>query len=179
MPDSNDWAYRSLDKPEAPPPPPKTPPTRHHFDKDPGLGNHKPYRDPAAPSSPSVDTKIKVTPEQLRSWAKLFSDAADKLNLAGDYMNKINVKPGFFSEADMIKELVTTFNSTFVPNSRILSDSSAYVDRSLMLVANEFDNVENANLDKNTSLADMISSMTKLETGLKATQPVRPNTPTP
>lgn len=157
--------------------PPEPDPTRHHFTQDPNLGTHKPYNHPEGTHSPSVNSKIKVTPEQLLAWSKLFDDASTKLNLVGDYMQKIKVQPGYFQEANTIRDLVSTFNSTFVPNSRVLSDSSAYVSKALQLVAKEFDDVEQANLDKNTNLTDVVSSLTKSETGLKPTAPITPNTP--
>jgi hypothetical protein len=157
--------------------PAPTDPTRHQFDQDPHLGTHQPYEHPDASTSPTVDSKIKVTQEQLLAWSKLFDDAALKLNLVGDSMTKIKVQPGYFTEANTIRDLVSTFNSTFIPNSRILSDSSSYVSRALQLVSKEFDNVEKANLDKNANLTDTVSSLTKLETGLKPTAPITPNTP--
>lgn len=152
-------------------------PTRHQFTHDTGLGAHNPYRQPETTSPPSVDGKINVTAKQLAAWSKLFDDAAKRLNLVGDYLAKIKVEPGYFQEADTVRDLVSTFNSTFIPNSRVLSDSSAYVSQALQLVAKEFANVEKANLDQNTNLMDLVSSMTKLETGLKTTTSIRPNTP--
>lgn len=152
-------------------------PTRHHFADDPNLGTHQPYDHPSAPDAPSVDSTIEVTSQQLLAWSKLFDEAATKLNLVGDHMAKINVQPGYFQEADTVRDLVSKFNSTFVPNSRILSDSSAYVSRALRLVARKFDDVEKANLDKNINLADLVSSMTKLEAGLKPTAPITPDAP--
>lgn len=152
-------------------------PTRHQFGYDTDLDAHDPYQNPDAAHSPSMDGKITVTAKQLAAWSTLFDDAATKLNLAGDYMTKIKVEPGYFQEADTVRDLVSTFNSTFVPNTRVLSDSSAYVSRALQLVAKEFGNVENVNLDKNTNLTDLVSSLTKLGTGLKTTAPVTPNTP--
>lgn len=152
-------------------------PTRHEFAEGIDLRAHDAFKLPERPNSPAVDGKIKVTADQLAAWSKLFADAAAKLNSAGDSMAKIKVQPGFFQEADTVRDLVSTFNSTFIPNLRILSDSSAYVSRALQLVAKEFDNVERANLDKSTNLTDAVSSMTKLETGLKATKPITPNTP--
>jgi hypothetical protein len=157
---------------------PAPPPSRYHFPTDPKyVGEHNPYYHPGPTNSPSVDGDIKITTERLTAWAKLFDEAAMRVNLAGDFMTKIHVQPGYFQEANTIRDLITKFNGTFVPNTRLLSDAAMYVSRVLQLVGREFKELEHANLDLNTNLTDLISAMTKLEAGLKSIDPVRPNTP--
>jgi hypothetical protein len=158
--------------------PHKKAPDRYHSTTDPThVGEHIPYYHPDPTNSPSIDGDIKITTEQLAAWAKLFDEAAIRVNLAGDSMAKIHVQPGYFQEANTIRDLITKFNGTFVPNTRLLSDASMYVSMALQLVSREFEELENANLDLNTNLTDLISAMTKLEAGLKSINPVRPNTP--
>ncbi|HET9656486.1 MAG TPA: hypothetical protein VFP72_14105 [Kineosporiaceae bacterium] len=170
-------AYMPPQKPHPTPPAPPDP-TRHQFGTPSTLGTHDPYNTPAATNSPTVDSKIKVTPEVLENWATLFENAGKQLNQAGDTMMKVKVEPGYFQEADTVRKLVEAFNAAFVPNTRTLSDSSQYVARALRLAAKSFDNVEKANLDQNTALMDLVSSLTKAESGLKSTPTVAPNTPT-
>lgn len=154
------------------------PPNKYSFPTDPNeVGKHNPFHTPSGTSSPTVDDTIQITTDQLNAWAKLFEQAAVKLNLAGDSMNRINVQPGYFQEAQTVRTLATRFNETFVPNLRVLSDSSSYVARALVLVSQAFSDVEAANLDTNSDLVDMISAVTKLKTSLKTTTPVTPNTP--
>jgi hypothetical protein len=157
--------------------PPKAP-DRYHSPTDPKhVGEHIPYYHPDPTKSPSIDGDIKITTKQLAEWAKLFDEAAMRVNLAGDSMVKIHVQPGYFQEANTIRDLITKFNGTFVPNTRLLSDAAMYVSLALRLVSREFEELENANLDLNTNLTDLISAMTKLAAGLKSIDPVRPNTP--
>jgi hypothetical protein len=159
--------------------PPPADPTRYRFNTDiHGLGQHDPYATPSEVTNPSFDSKITFTPELLTTWADLFEKAGNQLNLAGDHMTKIQVHPGYFQEANTIRDLVDTFNSTFVPNSRTLADSALYVARALRLVVKDFNDLENANLDKNTGLMDLISSLTKSESNLKPNMTIVPNTPT-
>lgn len=164
--------------PPSPPPPPPKDPTRHQFSTPSPLGAHDPYNTPAPTNSPSVDGKIKVTPEVLENWATLFENAGKQLNQAGDTMMKVKVEPGYFQEADTVRKLMESFNAAFVPNTRTLSDSSLYVARALRLAAKSFNDVEKANLDQNTALTDLVSSLTKAESGLKSPPTVAPNTPT-
>lgn len=161
---------------------PQPEPTRYQFNGDDtkNLGQHLPnwnFGGVDSSGGSGGGQRIKVSPDQLNSWASLFETGSTDLNDAGDFMNRIKVQPGYFMEANTIRDLVSTFNSTFVPNLRILSDTSGFIGRTLKLVSENFSNTEKVNLDTNTNLVDMISSMTKLETGLKPTEPIRPNTP--
>lgn len=133
------------------------------------------HRSPAVTAQGNSE-HIVVDPARLRSWSLMFDDAGERLNGVGDTMYKINVKPGYFSEANMVRDLVKTFNGTFIPNSRVLADAALYIAQALRLVAEDFSQTEKVNLDRNNQLIDIISSLTKAESGLKTVQPVRPRT---
>jgi hypothetical protein len=153
------------------------PPVR---DKHGNLPGHEPFHNPSPPNSPAPvggGKTIKITTEQLVDWAKIFDNASTKLNNVGDLMGTIKVEPGYFQEADMVRQMVSQFNSSFIPNMRSLADAHQYVSRALTLTAQTFDNTEKVNLDQNTDLTDMISSMTKGLTGLKPIPTNHPKTP--
>ncbi len=109
-----------------------------------------------------ADTKVQVTPQSLKDFAKWLDELADALKkLSAETLMTPGVLPGTFPHADWLKKLVETSKQSVQKNLENLRHALREISENLLLIAKEYEKTEDINKMKSKELEQLLKDVAK------------------